>query len=206
MEEPVLKNRKTTVLYAALIALAGCASYEASMLTSLPVETGMQSIQNPEVLCSWKMFDKADSEKYLGRDLISQGYIPLQLTIRNASSDPMYLNPSNFNIPVPSIGEVANSVHTSTAARVASWGIPGLLIWPFLIPAIYDGIKSNEANAALDADYVSKAIKELTIQPHSSFNGIVFVPKDAAEQNIELFLVNERTYEKILCPLMGTAR
>lgn len=197
----MLKKCKSILLVGALAGLAGCASYEASMLSVLPVETSVQSLQNAEVLCSWKVFDEEESEKYLGRNLIARGYVPLQLTIRNASSDPMYLNPSNFNIPIPSVTEVANSAYTSTAARVVGWGVPGLLVWPFLIPAIYDGIKSIEANAALDADYAAKAMKELTIQPRSSFNGIVFIPKEIAQQDIELFLVNERTNEKIRCPL-----
>jgi len=197
----MLKSKR--LLLAPLMLLAGCASYEAAMLTTLPVQSAIQSRQNPNVLVSWKLFDQQDSEMYLGRDLIAEGYIPIQMMIRNNSSDPMYLNPSNFSIPLPSTNEVANKVHTSTAGRVAGWGVPGLILWPLLIPAIYDGIKSREANAALDADYLAKAIKEQTIQPHSSFNGVVFLPKQMANLPIEMFLVNQRTNEKVPCSLFG---
>lgn len=186
-----------------LMLLAGCASYEASMLTSLPVQSAVQSRHNPNVLVTWKIFNDQDSKIYLGRDLISEGYIPIQMTIRNNSADPMYLHPHNFSVPLPPINEVANKMHTSTAARVTGWGVPGLILWPLLVPAIYDGIKSKEANAALDADYFAKAIKEQTIQPHSSFNGVLFLPKQMAKQPLEMFLVNQRTNEKVPCSLMG---
>jgi hypothetical protein len=173
------------------------------MLTSLPAQSAIQSRPNANVLVTWKIFDQQDSKIYLGRDLISEGYIPIQMTIRNNSADPMYLNPSNFSIPLPPINEVANKVHTSTAGRVVGWGAPGLLLWPLLIPAIYDGIKSKEANAALDADYLAKGIREQTIQPHSSFNGVLFLPKQMANQSLEMFLVNQRTNEKVPCPLIS---
>lgn len=198
----MLKSKR--LLLMPLMLLVGCASYEASMLTSLPVQSAVQSRQNPNVLVTWKIFDNEDSKTYLGRDLISEGYIPIQMTIRNNSADPMYLHPSNFSIPLPPINEVANKVHTSTAGRVAGWGVPGLILWPLLIPAVYDGIKSKEANAALDLDYSAKAIREQTIQPHSSFNGVLFLPKQMANQSLEMFLVNQRTNEKVPCPLMGS--
>lgn len=197
----MLKSKR--LLFTSFMLLAGCASYEASMLTSLPAQSAIQSRPNANVLVTWKIFDQQDSKIYLGRDLISEGYIPIQMTIRNNSADPMYLNPSNFSIPLPPINEVANKVHTSTAGRVVGWGAPGLLLWPLLIPAIYDGIKSKEANAALDADYLAKGIREQTIQPHSSFNGVLFLPKQMANQSLEMFLVNQRTNEKVPCPLIS---
>lgn len=200
----MLKSR--VIACSVLITLVSCANYEASMLLPLAVQEAVQANKHPEILVSCKVFGIEDSLNYLGRDVISEGYIPIHMTIRNNSNDPMYLNPGNFSIPLAPVNEVANKVHTSTAGRVAGWGIPGLFIWPFLVPAIYDGIKSREANAALDADYLAKAIKEQTIQPHSHFNGIVFVPKQNTSQVMELFLVNERTSEKIACPLFETIR
>lgn len=174
--------------------LTGCASYQASMLGSLPIE---EPLQNNNVMISWKKFDEKDSETYLGRNLIAEGFVPVQMTIRNHSTDPMYLSPNNFSIQLPPVYQVAEKVHTSTAGRVLGWGIPGLALWPLLIPAVYDGIQSKEANRALNMDYLAKSIKEQTIQPHSSFNGVVFVPKDKIGDSIELFLVNQRTNEKI---------
>lgn len=185
-------------IYTALILLAGCASYEASTLSLLSSDAAISSPKNDNVLISWKAFDKQDCEKYLDRNVIAEGYIPVQLTIRNNSTDPMYLNPSNFNVPLSSPNEVADKVHTSTGGRVAAWGVGGLVFFPLFIPAVVDGFKSANANTALDADYTAKALKEQTIQPHSVFNGVVFIPKEHASETIEMFLVNQKTNEKVV--------
>lgn len=194
--DPMSKSKKC--LLASLILLTGCASYSASTLATLPAESAVESQKSPNVLVSWKAFDVSDCKRYLGRNVISEGYMPLQLTIRNNSTDPVYFNPQNFNIPLASVNEVASKAHTSTAGRVVGWGVGALFIFPLVIPAIYDGIKSSEANDALDADYEAKALREHVIQPMSTFNGVVFVPQKYSYQNIEMFLVNQKTHEKIV--------
>lgn len=191
------KNKKHIFTYSALILLTGCASYNASTLSMLSPETAMQSKENPNVLVSWKAFDKKDCETYLDRNVLSEGYIPIQLTIRNNSTDPMYLSPDNFSTPVSSSDEVARKVHTSTGGRIAAWGIGGLIFFPLLVPAVVDGFGSAKANDSLDADYKAKTLKEHTIQPHSSFNGVVFIPKQYADQKIQMFLVNQKTQAKV---------
>lgn len=122
----------------------------------------------------------------------------MQMTVHNNSSDVLYLSPENFNIPLAAAHDVSRKVHTSTATRIVAWGVPGLFIWPFLIPAVYDGIKSSEANDALDFDYREKAVKEQLIQPRSTYNAVVFIPKDQANQPIEMFLVDQKTREKVV--------
>ncbi len=190
------KNRGLMALGLTLV-LTGCANYKADQLTMLSEETAVKSVPNKEVSVSWKTFDKTDCKTYLGRNVISEGYVPVQLTVRNNSSDPMYLNPNNFSVTVAPYAEVANKVHTSTAGRVIAWGIPGLIISPFLIPAIYDGIKSSAANKYLDADYQEKAIKERTIQSYETFNGLIFIPNRDAQKELYLQLVNSHTGEKL---------
>ena len=193
----MLKNKLHSIAYSALILLTGCASYNAATLSMLPKETAIQSTEDSNVLVSWKAFDKEDCRTYLDRDVISEGYIPVQMTIRNDSKDPMYFSPTNFSTPVSSPDEVAHKVHTSTGGRIAAWGIGGLIFFPLLIPAVVDGVGSANANDALDADYATKSVKEQTIQPHSVFNGIVFIPRQYANQKIEMFLVNQTTNQKV---------
>ena len=193
-----MKNKTLHMLrVSTMLLLTGCASYRASTLSSLPEEDGFESKQPSKVLVSWKAFDKNDCETYLGRDVLSEGFIPVQFTIRNKSSDPLYLSPNNFNIPIAPARQVASAVHTNTSGRVAAWGVGGLFFFPLLVPAFVDGMKSVHANEALDADYESKALKEQTIQPHSSFNGVVFIPKETAGTSVEMFLINLTTNEKI---------
>lgn len=194
-------NKKHALLCGALLLLAGCANYNASSLTPLSSLGALRSAHNPAVLVSWRAYDKEDCQTYLGRNILAEGYVPIQMTVRNDSDDPMYLSTENFNIPLASPLQVAEKVHTSTAGRVAAWGAGGLVLWPLLIPAVYDGIKSSEANSSLDADYQSKALKEQTIGPHTTFNSVVFVPKEQVNQHIEMYLTNERTHEKLIFPM-----
>ena len=107
-------------------------------------------------------------------------------------------SPDNFNISLFSPAKVAKKVHTSTTGRAIGWGIGGLLLWPLFIPAIYDGIKSAKANHSLDSDYQAKALSEQMIRFYKTLNTLVFIPKENIKQNIEMFLVNERTKEKIV--------
>lgn len=192
----MFKNKKH-LMYGSLILLTGCASYNASTLSMLPMDNAIHSTQEPEVLVAWKAYDKKDCEKYLDRNVLSEGYIPVQVTIRNGSSDPMYLSSNNFGVPVSSSNEVASKVHTSTGGRIAAWGIGGLFFFPLMIPAVVDGVKSSNANTSLDADYAAKTLQEHTIQAHSLFNGVVFIPKQYGDQNIEMFLVNQKTNQKV---------
>ncbi len=189
---------KHFLMCSALLFLTGCASYEASSLSTLCQDSPIITThQNSDVSTSWKVFDKKDCKTFLGRDVLSKGYVPVQMTIRNNSNDPMYISPDNFNIALMPSDQVAEKVHTSTAGRVAAWGVCGLILSPFLIPAIYDGIRSSNANRSLDADYQFKSLKEHLIQPRATWSSIIFIPKKELNQRIEMFLVNDRTQEKI---------
>lgn len=126
-----------------------------------------------------------------------EGYTPVQIHIQNNSSDPMYLSPNNFSIPLCDSSEVASQVHTSTVGRVVVWGIAGCFFLPFLVPAILDGFRSAHANDALDTDYAMKAVKEYTIQPHCSFSCIAFVSNWEAGKSFNMHLVNLKTNEKV---------
>lgn len=193
----MFKKKKLMAMTCSLALLAGCASYNASTLSMLNEQGAMVSEKSNEVLLTWKAFDSYDSKRYLGRDVIEEGYVPVQLTIINNSPDPMYLNPQNFSVPLASYKEVASKVRTSTGGRVAAWGVPGLFFWPLLIPAIVDGFGSANANETLDADYESKTIKEQVIYSRSTCNGVVFIPKKYLDQKIKMYVVNKKTDEKV---------
>lgn len=193
-----MSNRKRHILtYSVLILISGCAHYNPSTLCMLSTETAIPAKNNPDVLISWKPFNEDDCLDYLDRDVLSEGYIPVQVTIRNNSQDPLYLSPDNFSVPLSSPNEVSRKVHTSTCGRIVAWGVGGLIFFPLFIPAVLDGIKSIEANHALDADYAVKSLKEQVIQAYSVFNGLVFVPKQYANHKIEMYLVNQKTSQKV---------
>src|ERR1700690_3137595 len=142
-----------------LLLLSGCATYHATSLNTLSSEMMIQATHSKsnDVKIIAKAFDKVDCKRYLDRDVIQKGYRPIQLYIQNNSDKSYEFSLHRLSLSSASSEEVARSVHTSTVGRVLGYGIPGLVIaWPLVIPAVVDGIKSTEANEALDRDFYAK--------------------------------------------------
>ena len=188
------------------LLLSGCASYQAANLNPLLSDIGIQKLQSSDTLpvtVAWKVFDQTDCKQYLDRDVIRKGYVPIQITVYNDSDHPLYINPEEFNVAIVPYRQVTSKAHTSTVGRVLAYGVPGLFLWPFLIPAVVDGLKSSEANEALDIDYTSKAIAETVIRPHSVFNGLIFVNKGYANSALEIPLTDRMTNDKLVFSGIG---
>lgn len=146
-----------------------------------------------------KIFDRQDCERYLGRDVLAKGYQPVHIVLKNLSSRAYAVAPERINLPLASVEEVAKSVHTSTAKRVTYYGIAGLFLSPFLIPAVVDGIKSSEANKELDRDYARKALKSETLMPQSQISALIFVPIERFNYgaDISMKLVDLENYKSL---------
>ncbi len=87
--------------------------------------------------------------------------------------------------------EVAEKVHTSTVGRAAGYGVGALFLWPLAIPAIVDGIKSSDANDALDNDFSAKVAHDQVIFRHSHFNKIIFVPVNEYQPAFKVTLIEQ---------------
>jgi hypothetical protein len=145
-----------------LVILTGCASYNAAPLDSLLSEAIHlpSSEKNNDIIVTAKSYDRRDCKRYLGRDLISKGYQPVQLYIQNNTGRSYSFSLNRIDLPFARQEEVARRVYTSTVGRILGYGIPGLVVlWPLIIPAVVDGIKSSEANEALDHDFSSKVAR-----------------------------------------------
>ena len=186
-------------LVLAVVLLPGCAHYRARPLKTLPVPL---SSEKQSVAFAYKIFDKKDCKKYLGRDLTNKGYQPIQLTIHNNSPKSLAFYLSAFNVHCAALREVTNRAHFSTAGRVLGYSAPGvawttafiwqmttiggasglfflpaLAVWSLtFVPAIVDGIASVKANKKLDADYKHKALRDQILYPYHILNGVIFVP------------------------------
>ncbi|MBS0615883.1 MAG: hypothetical protein JSR58_04960 [Verrucomicrobia bacterium] len=188
-----MKNLKVMSSMAVLAALvAGCASYDASPLSSLSGDAIMQKASsNNEVVAVAKAFDKSDCKRYLDRDVIREGYQPVQLYIENPSEKNYVFALSRVGLPLARSEEVAERVHTSTVGRAVGYGVGGLFLWPLLIPAVVDGIKSSDANQQLDRDFMAKTAKDQVLTARSHMNTIVFVPREAYQSKFSITLIEE---------------
>ena len=177
--------------------LSCCASYNAAPLNTLSSEAiHSSSDKNSPIFVAAKAYDKSDCKRYLDRDVISNGYQPVQLYIQNNSDKSYSFSLNRIDLPFAREDEVSRKAHTSTVGRALGYGIPGLLVlWPLIIPAVVDGIKSSEANDALDYDFSSKIARDQTIRPHSHFNKIIFVPVGDFRQSFNVTLIDQDSNE-----------
>ena len=182
-------NKK--ILVPVLALLAGCASYSASPLGSLSHEM-VQTRQNDIVVLA-KTFNKSDCNRYLDRDVIAEGYLPIQLFIQNNTDSKYSFSLSRVSLSCARPEEVAEKVHTSTVGRATGYGVGALFLWPLAIPAVVDGVKSAKANDSLDSDFSAKAAVDQTLQPHSYMNKLLFIPKSEYRSNFTVTLVDQES-------------
>lgn len=180
----------------AIVMLSGCASYNAAPLNTLSSEAvhSVSSDKSSDIFITAKAYDKRDCKRYLDRDVIAKGYQPVQLYIQNNSDRSYSFSLSRIDLAYARQEEVAGKVHTSTVGRILGYGIPGVVVlWPLVIPAVVDGIKSSEANDALDYDFSAKTARDQTIIPYSHFNKIIFVPVSDFQQSFNITLIDQES-------------
>ncbi len=177
-----------------LLGTSGCAHYRTQPLKRLVTHTTDKNVKS--VSFAYHEFNTNDCKRFFDRNVLAKGYQPIHIAINNNSSRCLNLFKENFSLQCISADEIAHKVHTNTTARVLAYGIPGLFIWPLLIPAVVDGMGSSESNKKLDEDFSRKELSDQVIAPCSKVNGIVFVPTEKFEHDFTITLVDANTQEK----------
>ena len=200
----VLK-RLIAVLCSAFLMLApfGCARYKPSTLPILQPEFATYSETIDKVTLSCKALSKEECKRYFDRDIIGKGYQPVQVAIDNNTEKHILFSAQSVSLPICSPEEVANKCHTNTAGRAAGYTVAGLFLWPFLIPAVVDGVKSSNANAELDRDFEGKSLEQVLINPHSNHSGIIFISNSDFQDSFSVKLVDRETHGKYVYRVKG---
>lgn len=187
---------KLVFLYAASLFLAGCASYNALPLNSLSSEVVdvKKSSDRPSITVAAKKLTQSECMKYFDRDVIRKGYLPIQLYIQNDTNSSYAFSLNRISLATARPKEVAEKVHTSTVGRAVGYGTGALFLWPLAIPAVVDGVKSAQANEALDADFEAKAARDQIIPMHSYFNRVLFVPVNEYAGSFTITLIDVETH------------
>ncbi len=164
---------------------------------------GQEKSEKPfDILVAAKTFNKNDCMRYLGRNVLKVGYQPVQIIIKNTSNKTLIFSPNQVSLPCARVEQISEKVHTSTAGRATGYGAAAVLTSGlFLIPAIVDGVKSSNANRALDADYFAKALSKQTLPPNSKLNGLLFVPSSSYVSDFKITLIEEGTNKAYEMPV-----
>jgi hypothetical protein len=87
-------------------------------------------------------------------------------------------------LPSISAQEVALKLHQSKTKQYLSSGIFSL------------SSQVNRINQNLDEDFAAKALHDQVVGPFSKINGLVFIPTEKSDHELEMTLIDANTQEK----------
>ena len=172
------------------IVLSGCASYNATRMPSADVMSFSNHQEEDNLYVAVKFFNSNESKNVFGVSDVYNKYQPVYIAIDNKTKNTYEFYKSMLNVTSTPAEEVANKCGFNTAGRAVAYGIPGLLIWPFLIPAVVDGIGSSNANEKMNQDYSDKEITDGRIPPSGLLNGVMFLKKMKPCEDLTIKLKN----------------
>ncbi|MFA5336320.1 MAG: hypothetical protein WC324_05305 [Candidatus Omnitrophota bacterium] len=175
--------------------LEGCASYRGGLLPSKDVMNYEKKQVQKEVYVVADFLDTKETKQIFQFDLQSRGIQPVFIIMDNRSLVTYDFKKSDLNKQVMSSQEVADKCKFNTAGRATAYGVAGIFIWPFLIPAVVDGVGSSEANRKIEDDYAFKELQDGRLTPNALMNGIVFVPKMKEGEDFTIRLKDMETFE-----------
>lgn len=175
---------------------SGCAKYTPHKF-QLPIgsvneKNGVQVIAEP--------LTDGDCQHYFSRRPHTKGYQPIMLFVKNESNYPYILDAQDIDLHIEDRDHVAKNLHLNTVGRVVGWGLPGLFLWPFLIPAACEGVKSNDANTKLNNDFNQRVMSydsRIFVAPGASINKVLFVTLENYRNSFNVALENKQTNEMI---------
>ena len=173
-----------------IVTGSGCAKYKPHPLT---MPTSIAQEKKDVMVCA-KAMNERDCRKAFSRRLLSKGYQPVQLMIQNKSKFTYILDAANIQLQVEPADDVAKKLHLNTAGRVISWASPALFLWPFIIPATVEGLKSSGANKRLDHDFAERVISDdsrIFIAPGSIMHRVMFIRQENYRQSFGLDLFSK---------------
>ena len=175
--------------------IAGCASYRAGRLPTANVGSLSQHQDQDGLRVGVEFFDARESKQIFGVSKVSKVCQPTYIVIDNRTTDTYEFKKRMLSQQTMPAEEVAQECGFSTVGRATTYGVAGLFIWPFLIPAVVDGVGSSQANQRMQDDYMYKEIKDDRIEPNGLLNGVVFLGKMKTGEELAIRLQNVNNNE-----------
>lgn len=139
---------------------------------------------------SARVYTPEDSKEYLHRDLISRGYIPVEVNINNNTAKSYAISGASVPLACATPNQVAWSVTKSALPRSIGYKIASLFFWPLMIPSTIDGIRTYKSHRALVKDLTAKTLKteDEVIPPYAAVKRIIYVKKDSMRDEFSFSL------------------
>ena len=115
----------------------GFTRYKTSALDINIVDKKLET-KNPNICCEYKIFNKADCNKYLGKDqVLSKGYQPIQIKLTNNSDKPFRFSLNSFNLSCIPFYNFIEDVEFNTAKNVLYFVLLSQIVIPILSVPIF---------------------------------------------------------------------
>jgi hypothetical protein len=137
-----------------------------------------------------------ESKRNFGHDLISRGVQPVQITVENNTSNEYSMCPSSVDLPRIEASKIAFKVTKATIPRSIAYKIASLFFWLLMIPGTIDSIRVYTHHKKLKKDILAKSMKEEVVAPYSTFNRVLFVPKNEFTETFKVTLIDIETLEQ----------
>jgi|GEM_PF-1332559 len=189
---------KIIVCFLSLFIISGCAKYSPRPLL-VPSSCSQNVKENKKSINVRAMaLSDSDCKYYFSRRVISKGYQPVQLYIKNDSERTYALDYRDINMKLENNYAVAKKLHLNDLQRFVAWAIPSLLFWPLLIPGFIELVLVNDANNELDSDFSNRVFgsyDHFVIRPHTVGNFVMFVRLENYTPELHLKLVDQDSFE-----------
>lgn len=135
------------------------------------------------------VLSESDCRYYFSRKIISKGYRPVQLFIKNNSLKKYVLDTSSINLQLESRVKMEETLHLNMNQRVLGWSLTGLFI-----PAVFEWFNVPKVNKELDDDFVKRVLdvdSKYEIHSGAALNKVFFVKDDEFEKKLRFKLTSQ---------------
>ncbi|MCK4650745.1 hypothetical protein KAT08_01090 [Candidatus Babeliales bacterium] len=181
-----LINKKIGFLLLALtfiLILPHCAKYKPQRLHQ---PNGINHEKNDIEITKY-VFCEDDCKKYFDRKIITKGYQPIQLFIRNKTNKILLIDSNDITLPLVPVKNVVNKLHRDVGWDATKYFIIG-------------GFRAIEINKQIDEDFSQKTIGYddiIKIKPNGTFNRVMFVTRENYTSSFGITLIEQESKEKI---------
>lgn len=168
-----------------------------SINSSLPFERSQKGVQ-----VSAKVYNDTQSKTYLNYNLITSGFTPVELTVKNHTGSSYALSAASVPLPCATSKDVAWSMTKKKLPGSIGLKIASFFFWPLMIPSTIEGIHTYKTHRELAKDLEAKTlkVKEEIILPYTTVTRVLYVKKDGLQSTFSVALEDLEDKELVVIP------
>ncbi len=152
------------------------------------------------------VMDAKECSQAFGKNVISAGYQPINLTIINNSDDLLILRSTSITLPLENTHTVLYAAqHPTFWTTFLTSAVSALYFWPALVPSVGVGLWMSWDNARINKRIKAAILeheKVVEIFPCEQITKTLFVARDAVPATCSLYLFN--VHKKTFIPYTVT--